>query len=117
MEKRRFISRPLSQSEGFAHIEAYIESGLTPAQYYRSHNLSEWQFYQWRKRYISVHPNALQSGKPKKRFHRVRIESPCDSMSTFSGLEIHYPHGVKVVVAHDHRLDMEQLAQLIKISI
>ncbi|MDR0742777.1 MAG: hypothetical protein LBF05_00245, partial [Tannerella sp.] len=35
----------LSETEGFAHIESYLASGLRPSEYYRKHNLSEYQFY------------------------------------------------------------------------
>ncbi|MDR0698028.1 MAG: transposase [Tannerella sp.] len=46
----------LSETEGLAHIESYLSSGLRPSEYYRKHNLTEYQFYNWRIRYQSVHP-------------------------------------------------------------
>jgi hypothetical protein len=114
MEKR-MISRPMSQSEGFDHIQAYLRSGLRPSEYYKSHNLSEWQFYQWRKRYLQQHPEVVPPVcANNKKFHPITITSGNNPSVVGSGLELHYPNGVKLVIGKDHPLDIEQLLVLIK---
>lgn len=115
MTPRKPLSRPLTESDGFGHIESYLRSGLRPSEYYKSHGLSEWQFYTWRKRYFSAHPKGTLSASPGNQFHPVRIVSaPCGALS---GLEIHYPHGVKVVISQEHSLDISQIAELIKLPL
>jgi len=117
MEKRKPISRPLSQSEGFGHIENYYRSGLRPHEYYSQQGISEWQFYRWRKRYLAVHHQAEMSTKAEngKKFHRVRIETTTGIQ--VSGLEIHYPHGVRVIVGSDYPIETEKLSELIKLRV
>jgi len=115
MEKRNPLSRPLSQSEGFGHIENYYRSGLRPREYYRQHGISEWQFYNWRKRYLSSHPHMESSSIPEKKFHPVSIESVAGT--GISGFEIHYPHGVRVVISSEHSIGIEKLSALIKLRV
>jgi hypothetical protein len=116
MEKRKTLSRPLSRSEGFRHIENYYRSGLRPSEYYKQHGLSECQFYGWRRRYLSIHPTAgTEVVMEEKKFHRVRIESATGLR--LSGLEIHYPHGVRVVIGADHPIEIEKLSELIKLRV
>jgi len=119
---RKPLSRRLSQSEGFAHIESYFRSGLRPSEYYQRHAISEWQFYSWRRRYLALHPEmsspSSSDAPTEKRFHEVIFhESPSVTSGFGSGLEIHYPHGVKVVVDSRGRLDMETLYSLIKLRV
>jgi len=117
MSKLRTCSPPLSEAEGFGHIKSYLQSGLRSSEYYKRHNLSEWQFYSWRKRYFAAHPEEKPSpDQPSdSQLRPVRLSaSPCCS---FSGMEIHYPHGVKVVVGTDHPLSIEQLSQLIQLPL
>jgi hypothetical protein len=113
METRKPFSRPLSQSEGFAHIKNYYCSGLRSRDYYKQHGISEWQFYQWRKRYLAVHPQADSPFNAEKKFHRIQIEST--SGICISGIEIHYPHGVRVVISQEHPMEIETLSALIKL--
>ena len=47
---------------GFSHIESWLRSGLRPSEYYRRHTLSEHQFYSWRRRYLSAHPELSDTG-------------------------------------------------------
>ena len=115
MSKTREAYRTLSRSEGLAHIENYYLSGLSPSQYYRQHGISEFQFYSWRRRYLSLHPESESALKVKKRFHPVKIESTTGIM--LSGLEIHYPNGVRIVMSNDHSIDIDKLSSLIKIQI
>jgi hypothetical protein len=56
MAQHQSSSQGLSRSEGFGHIENYYRSGLRSSEYYKQYGISEWQFYTWRKRYLSVHP-------------------------------------------------------------
>ena len=115
MKHRKFPARPLSESEGFAHIESYLRSGLRPSEYYQRHDISEWQFYVWRKRYLAAHPQESASFESEKQFHPVSLtNAPTGSLSD---LEIHYPNGVKVIVGTGYRLEMEQMIQLIKLSL
>jgi hypothetical protein len=110
--------RPLSQSEGFAHIENYYGSGLRPSEYYKQAGLTDCQFYGWRRRYLAIHPqaeNTRRSIESKKKFHPVRIET--STGIRLSGFEIHYPHGVRVVVSSDQSLDLEKLIELIKLRV
>jgi transposase-like protein len=109
----------LSETEGLAHIESYLASGLRPSEYYRKHNLSEYQFYNWRRRYQSVRPELFASrSKPavfRKEFHEVKFIKESVSDSASSRLEIHYPHGVKVIISTDSMLDLDMLSYLIKL--
>lgn len=116
MQTRKPQSRPLSESEGFSHIESYLRSGLRPSEYYQQNNLSEWQFYTWRKRYLSSHPAALSSTKPEKQIHPVSITAAPDPFCSFTGLEIHYPNGVKVAVGSNCHLSVESVLQPVKMQ-
>lgn len=115
MSKTREGYRQLSRSEGLAHIENYYRSGLSPVQYYKQHGLSECQFYGWRKRYHALHPEVSSGSTIKKKFHPVKIES--SSSKLLSGIEVHYPNGVRVVIGNEHSIDIEKLSSLIKISL
>jgi hypothetical protein len=115
MEKRPPLSHPLSQMEGLRHIENYYRSGLRPSEYYHQHGISEWQFYNWRRRYLASHPHQETSSSPAKKFQPIVIDSPANMGLSVSGLEIHYPHGVRVVV--NHPIDIDKLLALIKLRV
>jgi len=115
MEKRKSQSHPLSHSEGIGHIENYYRSGLRPSEYYHQHGISEWQFYNWRRRYLAIHPQAEMPEKAGKKFHRIQIESITGTQ--ISGLEIHYPHGVRVIIGKDYPVEIEKLSELIKLKV
>jgi transposase-like protein len=109
----------LSEEEGLAHIASYLRSGLRPSEYYRRHNLSEYQFYKWYRRYRSVHPE-LSERKAKypleeKQFHEVKFEKESLGVSLPEGIEIHYPHGVKVVIPAGSGWSADTLSLLIKL--
>jgi hypothetical protein len=101
MARRTSFPR-LSEAEGFAHIASYLRSGLRPSAYYRRHNLSEYPFYKCYRRYQSVHPELpetkAKSPVEEKLFHEVKFEEGSAGVSLPDGIEIHYPHGVKVVI-------------------
>jgi hypothetical protein len=117
MGKIRSGALPLSRTAGMAHIENYYRSGLRPFEYYQSHGLTECQFYGWRKRYLALHPEAENKhtvSKSKKRFQPVKIESRTENQ--LSGLEIHYPNGVRVIVGSQQGIGIEKLKALIQID-
>ena len=118
MSKLREGFRILSRKEGMAHIENFYRSGQRPREYYTQHGLTECQFYGWRRRYLALHPEASDTNSPvtsTKKFHPVTIESA----STFplSSLEIHYPHGVRLVFSSAHAMEIEKIKELIKLRI
>ena len=115
MEKTKEGVHHLTQSEGLSHIENYYRSGLRPSDYYRQHGLTEYQFYGWHKRYLTLHPEVESLAGAKKKFHPVKIESPIETR--LCGLEIHYPHGVRVVAGSDHPIEIEKLLTLIKLRV
>jgi hypothetical protein len=104
----------ISRKEGLAHIENYYRSGLSPGEYYKSNGLTECQFYGWRRRYLTLHPEAADNKTPVK-FHPIKIEAA--GSLRLPGLEIHYPNGVRVVVDSGHPLEMDNLKELIKLRV
>jgi transposase-like protein len=80
----------LSEEEGFAHIASYLRSGLHPTEYYRRHNLSEYQFYKWYRRYRSVHPELsvtkVKCPQEEKQLHEVKFEEESLSVSLPDGI-------------------------------
>jgi transposase-like protein len=109
----------LSEAEGFSHIESRLRSGLRPSEYYRRHNLSEHQFYSWRRRYLSAHPELSDTGPPassgKKQFQEVKFDKDSVEFSPSVGMEIHYPNGVKAVFSCGSSPDAGTLSSLIKL--
>jgi hypothetical protein len=110
----------LSEEEGFAHIASYLRSGLRPSKYYRRHNLSEYQFYKWYRRYQSVHPELsvtkAKSPVEEHRFHEMKFEEKSAGISLPDGIEIHYLHEVKVVIPAGSRWSADTLSLLIKLG-
>lgn len=48
--------KKLSKQEAYRLIEDYFSSGELPSVFYSRVGLSEGQFYKWRRRYLSDHP-------------------------------------------------------------
>jgi hypothetical protein len=118
MSKLREGFRAINRAEGMAHIENFYRNGLRPIEYYTHHGLTECQFYGWRRRYIALHPEAANKNsyvKPQKKIHPVQIETA--SSFRLSGLEIHYPHGVRLVLGSDQTIEIEKIKELIKLRI
>jgi hypothetical protein len=118
MSKIREGYHLLSRKEGLAHIENYYLSGQRPAEYYKSNGLTECQFYGWRRQYLSLHPEAADNSpsvKSRKKFHQVKIEAA--TSRGLSGLEIHYPNGVKVVLDSGHPVEIAKIKELIKLRV
>jgi hypothetical protein len=108
----------LNRAEGMAHIENDYRSGVSPSAYCQKHGLTECQFYGWRRRYLAVHPEALNkliNAKPKKKIHPVEIES-CGSFR-LSGIEIHYPHGVRLVLGSEQSIEIDKIKELTKLRV
>jgi len=116
MGKIREGFRPLRRSEGLAHIENYYLSGQRPSEYCKEHGITECQFYGWRRRYLELHPQPEKtSAVTQKKFHPLKIESP--SGIHLSGLELHYPNGVRVLIGKEHSIGIEKLSALIKLRV
>jgi hypothetical protein len=107
--------RTLSRSEGLAHIENYYRSGLRPIEYCKEQGITKYQFYGWRRHYLNLQAEAEQSSGCEKKFHPVEIES--QTCISISGIEIHYPHGVRIVIGNDHPVSIEKLTALIKLHV
>jgi hypothetical protein len=79
-------------------------------------DISEHQFYTWRRRYRSVHPelsaSKAESSEGEKQFHEVKFDHFPSAVFP-GGLEIHYPHGVRVVIPMGNGLDMKTLFSFI----
>jgi hypothetical protein len=117
MAKGKTLSRPLKQEEGFTLIENYYHSGMSPRAYYTHQGMTESQFYSWRKRYLAIHPQEKTSGEGKeKKLHPVKIEAYPENIRV-SGIEIHYPHGVWVVIGDDHPAGIEKIKELIQLRV
>jgi hypothetical protein len=112
-------SQALNESEGFAHIASYLQSGLRASEYYRSQHLPKSRFYNWLRRYKLAHPELSEAKAPagEKRFHEVKFGKESLAVPALGGLEIHYPNGVKVVFPAENGLDTEMLLSLIKLSV
>jgi hypothetical protein len=119
MSRSRTTQR-LNKAEGFARIASHLQSGLSPSSYYKQHNLSEHPFYNRRKKYLAVHPDLspskAKSSSGEKRLHEVKTENRplYPTGQTVSGVGIHYPDGVKVIIPAGNRMDIETFYSLIK---
>jgi hypothetical protein len=109
--RRATPAQRLRMAEGLAHIEHYYRSGLRASTYYKEHGLTARQFYTWRRRYQALHPELSPVKAREEIFHKVEITGV--PTLCFSGLEIHYPNGVKVVTCPDRLLGREHLMVLI----
>lgn len=107
--KSKVLSRPLSRAEGFRFISDYFRSGMRAGEYYRSHDISEWQFYKWRKLYLLEHPELGTVSKAKAkpspsspssssevpRFACLEVkEAPSPPPFSLPSIEIQYPNGI-----------------------
>ena len=95
--------RPLSEAEGFDIISDYFNSGMSNVDYCRTHDISEWQFYKWKRLYLLEHPEQKLSNK-KTAVRKRRLFSPVEvedqpipsssSLVSLPAIEIEYPGGV-----------------------
>jgi hypothetical protein len=52
-----------------------------------------------------------------KQFHEVKLETVSAEVSLSDRIEIHYPHGVKVVIPTGSRCSVDMLSLLIKLGV
>ena len=95
------MNRRFTQHEAFSLIEEYFQSGQRATDFYRSKNMSEWQFYKWRKLYLEVHPEHEASKTPPAKEPSLLqpvtvIGKP--SSRRMPRFEIAYPGGVTLRV-------------------
>jgi len=92
------VKRRLTESEGLALIAEYYQSGMGSSAFYRTHGLSEWTFYKFRKLYLQHHPQAgipePSISQPQAAFQPIEITGLGASQKALPALEIRYPHGV-----------------------
>jgi hypothetical protein len=78
-------------------------------------------FYNWLRRYRRVHPELCvakaKSTPVKREFHELRFDNVPMEVPCVSGIEIHYPHGVKVVIGQGGGIDMDKLFSFIKLRL
>ncbi len=95
------MNRRFTQHEAFSLIEEYFQSGQRATDFYRSKNMSEWQFYKWRKLYLEVHPEHEASKTPPAKepslFQPVTVIGK-PSSRRMPRFEIAYPGGVTLRV-------------------
>jgi hypothetical protein len=64
---------------------------------------------------LAAHPELKRLSSLEKKIHPVRIEPPVEA--SLFGLEIHYPHGVRVVFDSGQPIAIEKLRALIQIQV
>ncbi|MDR3262011.1 MAG: hypothetical protein LBT78_09290, partial [Tannerella sp.] len=73
MKKERTSASTLSKAEGYEQIEGYYrQGGIGAKSYYTKQGVSEWQFYNWRRRYLREHPEV--SHPRRFQVHRRRSD-------------------------------------------
>jgi hypothetical protein len=77
---RKPASLSLSETEGFVHIARYYQSGLSPSEYCRKHDISGYLFYNWRKRYLDTHPELSEANAKVYHYpYEVKVVFPAGS--------------------------------------
>lgn len=71
-------------------IEEWQNSGITKKEFCEAHNIPQWKFYYWLKRY-----NQKGNDVPG---HFVPVSTGKKKPSQTTGLEIQYPNGVKIIL-------------------
>ncbi|MDD3064607.1 MAG: hypothetical protein PHX50_17645 [Massilibacteroides sp.] len=114
------LSRPLSKEEGFGFIEDFLRSRMSGIDYYQSHEISEWQFYKWKRLYLEEHPgssaayqeNNTARGKPSL-LHPLEIaHAPGSEVPCMPAFDIYYPGGTRLRVEEGLR-DVSVLERLL----
>jgi transposase-like protein len=123
MKKERTIASPLSKSAGYKLIEGYYrQGGIGAKSYYTQQGVSEWQFYNWRRRYLQEHPEWREVSPPiveekKKKVYPIEIEAPIRDEASSTAIEIRYPHGVILRFNNSIGIDITELTALVKIRV
>ncbi len=60
MEQLRKDKLKFGKKEAYSLIEQYYSSGELPSVFYRRMELSDNQFYSWRKKYLRDHPSLTK---------------------------------------------------------
>lgn len=110
------MSQPLSQSEAFTLMEEFFRGGLKGSEFYRSKNMSEWQFYKWKQLYLDAHPSVKPAGsrlekEPSRLLPVNIIGSPSCMTPRF---EIVYPGGVTLRIG-EVKVDIQLLKALVNL--
>jgi len=71
-------------------IEEWQKSGICKKEFCETHQIAQWKFYYWLKRY-----NQKENNEPR---HFVPVRTGKKKPVQTSGLEIQYPNGVKLVL-------------------
>lgn len=106
----------MNQSEAFTLMEEYFRSGINGAEFYRSKNMTEWQFYKWKQRYLDAHPEKrVPDNRPAKKpllFQPVTVvgKPSCPAPQ----FEIVYPGGVILRVV-EGAADIQLLRELVNL--
>ena len=85
-------------------IADYFASGLSCRSYYQKHNISECQFYGWKRKYIAAHPELASSAKKSNASDDSSVLLPIDiksrpaepPLTPLPVIEILYPSGITV---------------------
>jgi transposase-like protein len=109
----------LDQATIYPMIAELLKSGESPSAFYKRVGLSEHQYYSWRKRYLSDHPDESPTNpkmrKPMVGFHPIEVSSPTPPVRKDQNtqIELEYPNGVilRIVSA----LSDVRIASLIKL--
>jgi transposase-like protein len=120
MQKERTRATTLRKAEGYELIAGYYRQGGSGAKsYYTKQGVSEWQFYNWRRRYLREHPEESHPrvAEKKKKVYPVQLESPNRDEAPSAAIEIRYPHGVIVRFDNSMGIGITELSALVKIRV
>ena len=84
MESRKYHRR-LSKEEGFVLMADYYHSGMSNIEYYKTHDISAWHFYKWKRLYLLDHPELKNNSKKRvevKPENPSRVDPICQSNLT-----------------------------------
>ena len=114
-------------------VERYYNSSLSVKEFCDKEQISDYQYYKWRKLYFAVYPekaslyspqnitakdNSLSSTKneTKMKFGDIVITDPSTelpSVSPISPIDLYYPNGVRLSLPFS--ISVEQLSTYIKL--
>jgi len=96
-----------SAEEMFPLIEQYLSRPEKQDDFCRAHDLPKAVFAYWLRRY--------RSSQAKEEEGFVELLSSSDTSSSFPGLEVEYPNGVKIRIHRDISLDdLQSLIELVR---
>ena len=111
MELRRELSGySLSPQIWLEHIEAWKQSGLSQAQYCRTHNISSKSFYYWKCKAHHASAPATTVRATTSGFAVAQLETV---VTTHQGLSITLPDGI--TLSDIHASNVHVAAQLLEV--